>query len=993
MPKKPLSSTTDICTIECRVLPNTGHHYYFIPFTESLLKTMGGMTSSNPLVKMCNSDTEKWRNCKNQQGEECGWIRYRCGKRNNDNGVWIVIETNMGTAFRGDVISLHEDVPDIPEDGAMRSPYAYADDADLVACFPDKDDSITIPIHINTSPTAVLHVADVEIIWLQQQAAPIDVDLVIDFGNTRSVVLALENNWAIASQANGRLGALCKNIYFLPRGCDYPKASSSPETEPRELITDSWFLLQEPMFANWDEETHCSMNLTDIYSNDEIEVKSTSNGFFGFVRRQISKTVSAYTRTRILPQMFVEISPAYMGSQAKEYLSNIDMSLGMNISMSSPKRYLWDRERYGISRGGEQCWNMNYNSWTGSVGRNTLPRLRGQICRYMYDDGRNWDISIPPSENPDISKRPHMNPEHPCYPRSMAMVWSALYILENAYRQINSEAWGEGNNPFIVRRINSVNVTFPSGWIAAEREYYAEAWQQAVNIFTLAHLERNIILHEGESSYDISQTDAPRMNMELDEAVASQLPFVYSEVRRLHHANMWIKLYGRPNREGGGDYRTNRIRVLTVDIGGGTTDASIVEYGNTAPGAQVALRYKVLFRDCNSFAGDSVVCSLIQSILLPSIMESRGLDPKDMESPETIAFLNAVRTPIAGQGEKSMWQRITQLLFLPIIRQWLTDLATCKEGYYTGPDNVPYRTIDECCGDATRAIEDFNRCLKESGIDSDSFVSADTRLKYDHEAVNRCICNVLEKGLRPLGDFIAAYDIDLVTLSGKISEVPVVHNLLCDCLPIQPQRIIKMKNYLAGDWYPMSRNNLISDAKTVTAVGSALYIAAKQHLLGPRWSIAKDEQYQEQPMRNYWGIITNGVFDTDGIFMTPEEDDNAGRTCGYYNNHHGHELMINTYIGRQKFISKNAHPEQQYQLCWEGAPEDAPIGTLAVIFQRRLDENAEDDDIEISSVTPTSPDDADKDMSLVTLKLKTLPEAGFWMDECRYEVTPEYAEE
>ena len=37
-----------------------------------------------------------------------------------------------------------------------------------------------------------------------------------------------------------------------------------------------------------------------------------------------------------------------------------------------------------------------------------------------------------------------------------------------------------------------------------------------------------------------------------------------------------------------------------------------------------------------------------------------------------------------------------------------------------------------------------------------------------------------------------------------------------------PQRIIQAKNYPAGDWYPMTSDNRINDAKSVTAVGAAL---------------------------------------------------------------------------------------------------------------------------------------------------------------------------
>jgi hypothetical protein len=62
-------------------------------------------------------------------------------------------------------------------------------------------------------------------------------------------------------------------------------------------------------------------------------------------------------------------------------------------------------------------------------------------------------------------------------------------------------------------------------------------------------------------------------NMRLDEAVASQLAIVFSEVRRIgDSAADWVHFTGRMRGE------TRSVRVLTIDIGGGTTDTAVVEY-------------------------------------------------------------------------------------------------------------------------------------------------------------------------------------------------------------------------------------------------------------------------------------------------------------------------------------------------------------------------------------------------------------------------------
>jgi hypothetical protein len=76
--------------------------------------------------------------------------------------------------------------------------------------------------------------------------------------------------------------------------------------------------------------------------------------------------------------------------------------------------------------------------------------------------------------------------------------------------------------------------------------------------------------------------------------------------------------------------------------------------------------------------------------------------------------------------------------------------------------------------------------------------------------------------VQSLAKYVTAFGVDLITLSGKPSELPQVKGLLEDYLPVLPQRVLQAKNYPAGDWYPMSSNTTINDAKTVTAVGAAL---------------------------------------------------------------------------------------------------------------------------------------------------------------------------
>ena len=108
----------------------------------------------------------------------------------------------------------------------------------------------------------------------------------------------------------------------------------------------------------------------------------------------------------------------------------------------------------------------------------------------------------------------------------------------------------------------------------------------------------------------------PEVAFPLDEAIASQLPFIFSEIEAMHGiGENYIELVGkkRQRRE-----QVTTVRALNIDIGGGTTDYAIVEYSDTLSGSGVELESTVLFKDSTNIAGDEVVKAIIERIVLPA---------------------------------------------------------------------------------------------------------------------------------------------------------------------------------------------------------------------------------------------------------------------------------------------------------------------------------------------------------------------------------------
>jgi len=921
------------------VFANSGHHYTFIPLPEKVIAEVP------KLRKLCARERSRWFELNHQ------WIRGRFGVDAEKNpGIWVVVESNLGIVKRGSIYSAEHQVPESglpgkdPEEW-KKSPYPYPSETKL-----PKDDSaepITIEIPHPDDKSKKIGVAKFRVIWKIPNGEPIDVDLVVDFGNTRTVVLALENRTA----QEGKLAAVCHPVRFIRRGKEYERPLRRYESDG-SVIVDSWFVLHESTFAEHDPP---SPRFTPVR---EYLVEENLKGTL--ITKRVERVVKVAER---VPQMFVELSPCVMGDEARDILGNIDLDQGGNYSLSSPKRYTWDSEPVG--RMGSGYWTMVLNRWNPqSKNQAKLPVLNGSMLRFLYEDGHHWDIEHPPNEEIDTARRPISNPAQPAYPRKDAMCWAALSILELAYRQITSSEWRKGNDPFLPRRIRNILVTFPSGWIADEAKTYADMWQKAINIFSLSHFENVATITNGGMR--------PVLEMELDEAVASQLPLVYSEIRRMGNiGENWIELYGK----GLGD--DAHVRIMTIDIGGGTTDISVVDYWDDLPGAGVALKYRPIFKDSNSYAGDRLAKEIIERVLLPALASAKGID---CEHEEAETFEGVFRAAYTRLADKAKWSRIVKLVFLPIIRQWLSDLTA--ERYGNPATGAPWAP-DELEGSEGKIVDasafsDLNTFFEEAGLGK-NFVDPLTPIKYDPAITKECIRDSLSPGLEPLAKFVTSFDVDLVSLSGKPSELPQVKELLDEILPILPQRIVPLRQYAAGDWYPMSANQRISDAKTVTAVGAALYSAIRHGLIDG-WTITKDDTMHEEA-RNFWGLMPSDSEATGfGADVYLKDTDERATV----------RLLVNSYIGRMRYMTNASRPEQQYKLVWSDPElwQKRNVGAmLEVELVRDIDlETGKEVGLKLGEQIRSLDGEVEVTREDVELQLCTLEGGEFWIDAGRFEV-------
>lgn len=881
------------------LFPDTGHHYFFI--------------QSNGANSVHEYLTESWTRVDTKNP----WILARRGKKDGEHGIWVCVETNQGGINRSRFYDEGTEKGEGVAPAESLTPYVSPSKAgELPPC---KMNFVEDNVFLNIE-------------WQKEGGQdPLDVDLVVDFGNTRTTALVLENKYEVGRE---KLVDCCKPLLFLHRGEEFEGESveeRNNENMARKIV-DSWFVLREPEFAAREK------GLLISRYNVRAEERKT---FWG------KKKVSVWREEKYMPQMFVEVSPLVLGAECEERLRNADLEKGEFFTMSSPKRFLWDSD-VTVGREGNMEWGML--SWKTE---SKVKPLAGTICRYTYENGKDWDIDHPPFA--DTVDRPTENPQHPGFPRREAMVWAALSILENAYREITSFKWRERDVRGITRRLKTISLTFPSGWVADELKAYVRAWNRAADIFALTHFEN-------------AKASRPEIRLEVDEAVASQLPFVYSEISRLSSDSSvasWIQLFGK------GEV----VRVMTIDVGGGTMDVSVVEYRDRYAGdctiAGNHLDYKLLFRDCNTNAGDNAVKCIIERLVLPGIWDCCDSLNGDEEKKEQFkAFWEKVPAQAADREKRS---RITKLVFLPISRKWLACLSEQTDKYIKN-DEGDCRSIDELVGaEAEEALQDLEAMLKETFGGDDDEAILDRSKPFpglDRDVMKQCLVDALTPGIAPIADFVAALDVDIVTLSGKITEIPEVQKLVIGRLPLPEQRIVSMKNYMAGNWYPMAKGGRIADAKTVTVVGAALLRAFRNKLIDG-WSIRS--LAEEKPLPNYWGVMPANKrisgFQGRKHILNPEENESGA-----------FRMLVGGRIGRLATPSQDSRPEQVYELRWkktELRKKNEENTQVVVVFSRTMNEYGEG--LMLKSVHEIESGKDVKDE--VELKLCTMERERFWADE------------
>lgn len=109
----------------------------------------------------------------------------------------------------------------------------------------------------------------------------------------------------------------------------------------------------------------------------------------------------------------------------------------------------------------------------------------------------------------------------------------------------------------------------------------------------------------------------------------------------------------------------------------------------------------------------------------------------------------------------------------------------------------------------------------------------DVPLELTPQEVARTVTTTLAPAISTCCEMVSLYDSDILLLTGRPSAWRSVIEAVMAALPVPPDRIIPMSRYHVGSWYPfIDARGRISDPKTTVVVGAILCALAEGHLEG-----------------------------------------------------------------------------------------------------------------------------------------------------------------
>ena len=606
----------------------------------------------------------------------------------------------------------------------------------------------------------------------EPRSAPIDVDLVLDLGNSRSCGLLIESD-------SEQLGAdITKSVTLQLRDLSQAEHVYSDPFPSRFEFARAQF------------------------GRDHLSIRSGRSDAFSWptvVRVGVEAARLAACR------------------------SGTEGSSGL----SSPKRYLWDedarRDSWRFNGGATEVGQSDYAT---GVAFTTLVNDLGDALHRLHPD---LLAQFPDKGFPAIRAQ-YSRRNLTSFALAEVFV-QAIAMMNSPMHRLRRPA-----NANLPRRLRRIIMTMPTAMPLAERDILRRQAEAACDLANLSLGQAQLdYADDGSTSLSYSSQGstgvAPEVILQWDEATATQAVYLYTQVALNHSgdARSFFRNERHPDNQHE-DGTANRFRLATIDLGGGTTDIVVTSITADGAGAHVTLTPEQEFRDGFSLAGDDALLRVVREHVIEPIRQKLrnsgmpeqadyalnqllGGDRGDMKAVELVRrqqFAAQIAAPIA-LGLLQDYEGYDPLAPAPATSRAFKD-------FFKG-DNPPTKAL----------LDHVNQELAQMG--ARDFKLEEMSFEVSLPDIDRTVRSVFQEMLRALGEIVARYRCDMLILSGRTSRLPAVRAILEECAALPSHRILPLHLFRVGQWYPFRDwRSTIGDPKTTAAVGAMICLLGNGQL-------------------------------------------------------------------------------------------------------------------------------------------------------------------
>ena len=693
-------------------------------------------------------------------------------------------------------------------------------------------------------------------------------------------------------------------------------------------------------------------------------------------------------------------SAVRMGPEAARLATKARSAEG-STGMSSPKRYLWDERMW------KPTWR--YNTGGGYEPMVTRGSFAQQVNHMgtplsCFDDAAIARNPLYRNQEREIAFESQFTRS------SIMMFLMAEVIIHTLVTINSPAQRGRRELSDLPRRLRRIVFTVPSSMPIAEQRIYRRWVNFAVRTVWQAfgwqqwYVAGNSRVRHNSSDY----RQNPECHCNWDEASCTHLVYLYNEIVHKFHgdAHYFFNMLGRMRDEYG---NSMRIASIDVGGGTTDLSIATYTLDNDERSA-ARLRPHLELRDGFNVAGDDILRSVINQHIVPAIgiaADSYGivnvrnflsqcfgrdvLDSSQEQRNLRSQFARQIAAP-AGLAVLGVYEKADPML--GTVGQFvLGDFFSDGQGSTLSgkrAETMPF----ELAPRPNQAVIDYvekaanKAALSNPDALGHGFDLMGVVVPMDPQQVERTVKEVMGRILADLCEVIYLYSCDVLLLTGRPSKLHGIIAAAVARLPVPVDRIIPMCKYRVGRWYPfVDAEGNISDPKTTVSMGAILCALSEGHLEG--FSFATQDLRLTSTARYIGEMDTYGQITRAKVWFEIDVESNAEQEMQ-------HEVLLNgpLFAGFRQFpierwpttrfyLMDFATEEDRRQAAAGGnLPYKVAMGfLLKEIDPENTSQEYDEGDLFVIDVVDSKGNQPRGGKKAIDLRLQTMAlDEGYWLD-------------